>query len=92
MVHQGPVSIAVTPQYIHFLSHTSVAAFSYHTRTNVQAHPPEPDVRGDIVSQMREASMSKDKMKLEAAIKKAEEAGLHFEANQGRRQLSRITG
>lgn len=36
--------------------------------------------------------MSKDKTKLEAAIKKAEEAGLYFEANQGRRQLSRITG
>ncbi|CAN0092583.1 unnamed protein product [Ascophyllum nodosum] len=54
--------------------------------------PPEPDVRNDIVSQMREASMSKDRAKLEAAIKKAEDAGLHFEANQGRRQLSRISG
>lgn len=41
---------------------------------------------------MREASMSKDAAKLEEAIKKAEEAGLHFEANQGRRQLGRITG
>lgn len=54
--------------------------------------PPERDVRGEIVALMREASMSKDKGKLEAAIKKAEEAGLQFEANQGRRQLGRITG
>lgn len=36
--------------------------------------------------------MSKDKAKLESAIKKAEEAGLNFEANQGRRQLGRLTG
>lgn len=54
--------------------------------------PSEPDVRSDIVAMLRGASMSKDKDQLTLAIKKAEEAGLHFEANQGRRQLSRITG
>lgn len=57
-----------------------------------QPEPSEPDVRSDIVAQMREASMGKDVEKLEAAIKKAEEAGLNFEANQGRRQLARIKG
>lgn len=36
--------------------------------------------------------MVKDAEKLEAAIIKAEEAGLRFEANQGRRQLARIKG
>lgn len=54
--------------------------------------PPEPDIRSDIVAMMREASMNKDKVKLEGAIKRAEDAGLHFEAKQGRRQLGRITG
>ena len=54
--------------------------------------PSEPDVRSDIVTLLRDASMSKDKEQLTLAIKKAEEAGLHFEANQGRRQLGRITG
>lgn len=57
-----------------------------------QDAPGEPDVRGEIVAMMREASLGKDAEKLEQAIKKAEEAGLQFEANQGRRQLGRITG
>lgn len=47
-------------------------------------------MRDDIVKMMREASMSKDKEKLQKAVKMAEEADLKFEANQGRRQLSRL--